>query len=198
MIKAIIFDCFGVLISDGFSNIVNEFGLKQPKRAARIDRKMDAANKGLVKPEDHRSSIANLLGLSVDEFVGRMRKGETKNYVLLDYIKVLHQSYKIGLLSNVIRGGLADRFSDEELKEHFDAVVASGDIGFAKPEAQAYEIIVDKLGLKLNECVMVDDVEAYCQGAVGVGMKAVRYLTFDQMKSELEAILGTKPRHLQA
>jgi len=68
-------------------------------------------------------------------------------------------------------------------------VVASSNIGFAKPEARAYEITAEKLGVRLDECIMVDDVEAYCLGAEGVGMQAIRYQSFDQMKNELEVLL---------
>jgi FMN phosphatase YigB (HAD superfamily) len=36
---------------------------------------------------------------------------------------------------------------------------------------------------------MIDDREEYCLGATGVGMQAILYSSFDQMKSEMEAIL---------
>lgn len=40
------------------------------------------------------------------------------------------------MLSNIGSNSLHKRFSDEELEEHFDIVVASGDIGYAKPDGK--------------------------------------------------------------
>ena len=119
-----------------------------------------------------------------------MKDGEVKNQQLMDYIIDLKRQYKIGLLSNIVGGGLEVRFSLEEIKTHFDAIAGSGDIGYAKPEAQAYEIIANRLDVRLDECIMIDDQEGYCQGAIGVGMQAIQYVSFEQMKRELEQIIS--------
>ena len=115
---------------------------------------------------------------------------EVKNLPLLDYIIVLKTDYKIGLLSNVTSTGLHSRFSDDELTSHFDVVVTSGEVGFAKPDAQAFEITADRLGVKLDECVMIDDQPAFCEAAVRLGMQAIQYDSFDQMKHELRVLLS--------
>lgn len=188
MIKAIIFDCFGVLLNDALQAVVDELKLANPDKAEEIVKWVSLAGKGLVDAKASREAVASLLGLTMDEYIDKIRTGEVKNVLLLDYIKELSSGYKIGLLSNVISGGLEVRFTGDELSV-FDAVVASGDIGFAKPEAQAYEITADRLGVRLEDCLMIDDREDYYQGAISVGMQAIRYESFEQMKSDLEKLL---------
>ncbi|MFS8120214.1 MAG: hypothetical protein ACMG55_17265, partial [Microcoleus sp.] len=39
----------------------------------------------------------------------------SKDQQVLDYVKELRAYYKVGLLSNMVRGGLKRYFSDEEL-----------------------------------------------------------------------------------
>jgi putative hydrolase of the HAD superfamily len=68
-------------------------------------------------------------------------------------------------------------------------VVASGQIGYAKPEAEAYEITADKLGVSLSECVMIDDRDEYVNAAVGIGMKGIVYNGIDDLRKELKDIL---------
>jgi HAD superfamily hydrolase (TIGR01509 family) len=85
---------------------------------------------------------------------------------------------------------LGRRFQLSELADLFDVVVASGDIGYAKPEAAAYEITADRLGVRLDECVFVDDREPYCEAARGVGMQAIVYRDFAQFQAELQAMLA--------
>jgi putative hydrolase of the HAD superfamily len=189
MTKAIIFDCFGVIITDSLRSIVKEVRKNDPDKANHILDLVSAASKGKIDARLSRQAVASELGLTHDEYVSAIRNGEVKNKPLLAYIKELRSRYKTALLSNIISGGLEARFPNNELSNYFDVVVASSNIGFAKPEARAYEITAEKLGVRLDECIMVDDVEAYCLGAEGVGMQAIRYQSFDQMKNELEVLL---------
>lgn len=187
MIKALIFDCFGVLITDALSAMVGDLKTSDPETAQEIIALTVAANKGIVDPEVSRPAIAKLLGLTYEEYWQKLRTEEVKNTELLSYIKELRQHYKIGLLSNVSRGGLTARLTPEELAI-FDALVPSGDIGFAKPSPEAYEIAADRLGMRYQECLMIDDRQDYCDGAVAVGMQAIHYISLEQFKQELATL----------
>lgn len=189
MIKAIIFDCFGVLITDALSAMIDTLKVDDPVTADEIIGLTVMANKGILDPEVSRPAIAKLLGLSHEEYLQKLRTDEVKNDALLTYIKELRNDYKIGLLSNVSRGGLTMRFTPEELSG-FDAVVPSGDTGFAKPSPEAYEIAADQLGVRTTECIMIDDRTDYCDGAVAVGMQAIQYISLDQLQAHLRALLN--------
>jgi len=189
MVKAIIFDCFGVLITDALAGMVAEVRKLRPEVADEIVAIVGLASKGLVARQESSEKIAGLLGISTPEYIDRVKNGEAKNQPLLDYIAELRGKYKTGMLSNISIGGLAARFDVGELDKYFDAVVASGDIGYAKPEAQAYEIVADRLSVRLDQCVFIDDREDYCEGAKGVGMKAILYESFEQMERELDQLI---------
>ena len=191
MIRAIVFDCFGVLISDALEVMVADVRETKPELAEQIVNILHAASKGHIVRQESTAMVAQLLEMSVEEYLARIKNGEVKNQQLLDYILRIRKNYKTGLLSNVSIGGLAARFEADELEKYFDVVVASGDIGYAKPESQAYEITADKLGVRLEECVFIDDREDYCEGARHVGMRAVLYKSFEQMKRELESLNST-------
>ncbi len=93
------------------------------------------------------------------------------------------------MLSNVSGGSLDRRFSAEEFDRCFDAVVASGEIGYAKPDIEAYQITAARLGVEPAECIFIDDREHYCAGARQAGMQAIQYVTFVQLQRELDAIM---------
>lgn len=189
MIKAIVFDCFGVLVVDALGAILDQLKEEDPERADKIIEIIDSVIVNKIMIKDSQTQVAALLGMSREAYVDKLRTGETKNTKLLAYIEQLRVTHKTGMLSNVSKNGLAERFTPEELTKHFDAVVASGDIGHAKPHARAYEIAAEQLGVRLDECVMVDDRDEYCEGAQRVGMQIVKYVTFSQMKQDLEKLL---------
>lgn len=190
MIKAIIFDCFGVVMADSLQVLTDELADTNAKAAKQARNLIRMVNKGLLQPEDTRPKIAELLGLSVDEYFAKLRAGEVKDQRLMVYISKLKASYRLGMLSNIGSDSLKRRFTQKELNEHFDVVVASGDIGFAKPEPEAYEITAERLGVRMDECVFTDDREAFCEGATSVGMHAILYTDFVQFKQKLELVLA--------
>lgn len=190
MIKAIIFDCFGVVLTDALQLIREELAQIDPDAARVVTDIIAANNRGIISPGESNERIAAILGVTVPEFRGRVADGEVKDDKLLSYIKVLRPQYKTGMLSNIAGSSLARRFPNDELADYFDVVVASGDIGFAKPEPEAYEITAERLGVRLDECVFTDDREVFCEAATSVGMHAIPYTNFAQFKHDLEALLG--------
>lgn len=188
--KAIIFDCFGVLVSDALEVMVADLRTGNPAVADAITKTVIRANQGLITAESSSENIAKLLAITSEEYRRRVATGEVKNTELLDYILKLRQTYKIGLLSNIGKGSLKRRFSDDEIAAYFDAVVASAEVGFAKPEARAYEIVAERLGVRLDECVFVDDRQGYCDGAKAVGMQTILFTSTARCKRALEAMLS--------
>jgi HAD superfamily hydrolase (TIGR01509 family) len=71
----------------------------------------------------------------------------------------------------------------------FDAVVISGEVGLAKPERQIYLLAAEKLGLKPEECVFVDDLPVNVRGAVAAGMVGVHHTSVRATVDELAALL---------
>lgn len=191
MIRAIIFDCFGVVLTDALQAMCDELAESSPDKAREAEELIHTISKGFMSIEEGDIAMSKLFGITREDYVKRKYGGETRNEPLLKYIAGLRKEYKTAMLSNVSNGGLLRRFGVEELNEYFDATVASAEIGFAKPEPQAYEITADKLGVRLTECIFIDDREAYCDGARGVGMKAIVYSSFNQLKSELSRMVAS-------
>jgi epoxide hydrolase-like predicted phosphatase len=190
MIKAVIFDCFGVLVSDSLKLLVEAL---ESAKQAEIVSIMHDGHRGLNSGPEYSQKVAALLGMTLEEYRAHVANGEVKNRQLMEYITSLKRHYKTAILSNVSIGGIAARFTPDELKAHFDTVVASGEVGFAKPEAQIYELAAERLEVRLDECVFTDDREEYCEGARGVGMQAIYFQNFKQFKRDLEALLPPKP-----
>jgi len=79
-----------------------------------------------------------------------------------------------------------------ELEEIFEVVVDSGFVGSRKPERRIYELTLERLGggLGFEDCLLIDDVGVNCDGAVALGMEAVRFEDTEQAIAAIEAALG--------
>ena len=102
------------------------------------------------------------------------------------------RGYKVYLLSNYSE----DHY--EYISTHFkffgleDGRVISWQEKVLKPDARIYNILLDRYGLKAEECVFLDDTSENIDGAVAVGMQGIVFKDYAQGRAELEALLGQK------
>lgn len=188
MIRAIIFDCFGVLTSDGWLPFKRRhFGHDKVLFQEATDLNKQAGS-GMMSGREFIARIADMAKVSAD-YVARQILGSRPNEELFGYIRdELKPEYRIGLLSNTSSNTLHELFSQEQVAL-FDALSLSYEIGTVKPYPEAYRHILDQLDVSAEEAVFIDDQERHCTGARDVGLQAIVYEDFEQMKAELEAIL---------
>ena len=188
MIKAIVFDCFGVLTSDGWLPFAEKhFGhnkdLKQQSHD--LNKQVDS---GLLGYDDFVTQVAQLAKVSAAEAY-RDIENNVANKDLFDYTAGLKKSYKIGMLSNAGANWLSELFDADQVKL-FDAVALSYEIGITKPYPQAYHIICDRLGVQPSEAVFIDDIERYVTGAKDIGMQGIWYKNNQQLQADLQTLLA--------
>lgn len=189
MIKAIIFDCFGVLTTDKWKEFVASLPKSQVEAASSLNRAYDA---GHLTHDEFLQSIKALTGKQPAAVEDLLDNETTKNSQLLDYIEQLKPHYKIGMLSNVATGWVTDSFLTASEQKLFDAMVFSYDVGASKPDHRMYEAIIERLGVAPEECLFIDDSEGHCVAARDSGMQTIWYQNFGQMKTELEKSLAQK------
>lgn len=190
MIKAIIFDCFGVLITDAFALMIQDLQTRKPGKAKELLDAVQAVNRGIISRQEFTEQAAGLLGMSPQEYRNKLDNGEVKNRPLFAYIEELHKTYKTAVLSNVSHEGFWRRFTHDEVAPYFDTIVLSGETGFIKPDPEAYEITADKLGVRVDECVMIDDQAAYIEAAQEVGMQGMLYATLQELQTGLNQLIA--------
>ena len=188
MIKAIIFDCFGVLVGSGFKEVYRQAGGDPNKDSDFIDDVLAAASSGMLSSRDMHQQVADKLGITIKDWSGFIGKHEQPNQELMDYIEDLQKRYKLAILSNATHGILERKFSSYQLAL-FQVKTVSAEAGVMKPNPEIYEITAERLGVAPEECVFTDDNPLYCEAAEAVGMKGIWYQNLTQFKQELEQII---------
>lgn len=190
MIKAVIFDCFGVLISGVMEGIVRELQAEgRDADAEEVHSLMHVADAGIITLDEQMDRLSELLDKPVDELWERLKVGEVPNEDLIKYIESIKPRYKTALMSNIAgRRRISIRLPEGTLEKLFDVVVLSGEIGHVKPEPEIYEITLQKLGVLADEVIFTDDIEINCQAAEELGIRSIQFSTFPQFKHEFEAL----------
>ena len=184
MIKAVVFDCFGVLTTDAWLPFKERyFGHDKSlfDQATDLNKQSDA---GLIDYSVFIHEIASLANIT-DADVRQAVQNNVPNEPLYDWIGCLKETYKIGMLSNASEDRLDLLFTPDHLAL-FDATALSYDTGFIKPHAQAYESIAERLDVALEDCVLIDDQERFCVAANDAGMHAIWYRSVGQTQDDFK------------
>ncbi len=190
MIKAIIFDCFGVLLGNAYKMHLAQVEKEDPERAKEARAINHASDMGILTNEESAEGISALFDMEPEEFLEEQNQVEVPNQELLDYIARLKKTYKTGMLSNInSRDRLSIRFDPGVLDAHFNTVVASGDEGYVKPQPEIFQIVATRLGVEPHECVFIDDIDEFCEGARATGMQAIQYISNQQCMSDLNTLI---------
>ncbi|HSH55963.1 MAG TPA: HAD-IA family hydrolase [Candidatus Limnocylindrales bacterium] len=189
MVQAIVFDCFGVLATDGWIPFKRQHFGGKPQLEQQATDLNKQANAGLMSADDFVDEVAQLAHVP-SQTVHQAVTRSAPNEELLTYIRQeLKPHYKIGLLSNAGADMLQAIFSDED-RALFDAVALSYQTGHVKPDARAYHTLAEDLGVETEACIFVDDQERHCSGARAAGMQAIEYTSFEDFRTELSVLLG--------
>lgn len=189
MIRAVIFDCFGVLYVDSSHYFYQREIASLPDIEQEVHDLHKRYDRGWMSFEQYTAEIAELAGLGVD-YVRENIHGHVKlNQQLLDYSQGLRASYQLALLSNVGPGAMERYFTSQQQAKLFDAVVLSSDVGLAKPDPAIYQLTAERLGVDTSQCLMIDDAEVNCDGARRAGMMAVLYDGTTQSQASIETLL---------
>lgn len=186
MIRGIIFDCFGVLYDGSLGTLIS---LCPPDRLDDLRDANKSADYGYLEQDEYEELVGEILGRPAAEIHELRRREHIRNQDLMEFTASLRLKYKVGMLSNVARGGFKGLFTDEELREKFDAIVMSWETGLTKPHPEIFKIAAERLGLKPEECVMIDDLIANCDGARVVGMEAIQHVSNQLTIEKLNRLL---------
>lgn len=190
MIKAIVFDCYGVLAGQSFWDTYRAAGGDPVKDREFIHEMLGRANAALISNTDFAAAIADRIGISTEEWLAATVRTQSPNEPLFAYItSVLKPIYKIGLLSNANVGSVERRLSPEQLAL-FDAFVVSGEVGCMKPDREIFQIVADRLGITFDEMVFVDDLKQFTGAAESYGIRSIQYRDLEDLKHQLERLLA--------
>jgi HAD superfamily hydrolase (TIGR01509 family) len=188
MIKALVFDCFGVLATDGWTpfkvqHIAPNSDLE--RTIAAVGRQSDT---GRLSAEETTRRMAELIGVG-EEVLKAALSDKVTDGMLFEFIKTeLKPKYKIGLMSNGNYDITHELFNEEQMKL-FDASVLSYDTNLAKPDEAMYKLAAERLRVNLSECLFVDDKQPYVTAARAYGAPALLYTELVSFKQDLPKIL---------
>tara|TARA_B000000475_G_scaffold269671_1_gene264036 strand:+ start:667 stop:1290 length:624 start_codon:yes stop_codon:yes gene_type:complete len=203
VVEAVLFDFGGVILSspfEAFAEYENEIGLPPD-----TIRKINATN-----PDTNAWAQFERREVSSEEFVSLFEKEALSLGYELNAQRILEglhgslrpemvealtkcsSKFKTAMLTNNITP-MGEQDLDEEVKkvvEIFDLLIESSIEGCRKPEEKFYEIACERLKVKPENCVFLDDLGINLKPARTMGMSTIKVINPEDAIKELYDILG--------
>jgi putative hydrolase of the HAD superfamily len=114
------------------------------------------------------------------------------NERVIDYMRELRgRCYKMAICTNNVREWESRWRAMVPVDDIFDVVVDSAFVGSRKPEPRIYEITLERLDVSPESALLIDDVEANCEGARKLGIQTIRFRSTEQAIKAIERALGS-------
>ncbi len=190
MIKAIIFDYFGVVSSDNYWQFVKE----DKNVEGSFGRLAKAVNVGQMTWREFIAELSERTGTPAER-INELYAAERINPELVAYISGLRRQFKTALLTNAHHDFVEPLFRQAHLDQIFDEVVVSSRVGALKPDARIFQYALNKLGVSPAEAIFIDDIERNVAGAEAVGMHGVLYEGLEKLIKSINHLVGAQPKH---
>ncbi|WP_421796968.1 HAD family hydrolase [Haliscomenobacter sp.] len=179
-IKAVIFDMDGVLIDakewhyEALNRALGYFGVEITRYdhlvtydglPTRTKLKMLSKEKGL--PEGLHTFLNDLKQKFTMEIIFQKCKPIFIHQYALSKLKA--EGYTMAVCSNSIRDTVYTMLTKAAILNYFEFFLSNEDVTKGKPDPEMYTMAIHKLGLKPEECLIVEDNEHGVQAALASG-----------------------------
>lgn len=201
MIKNIIFDIGGVLVSFEPDRVFREMGLPEEEVQVLFEHTAKSKywkelDRGVLPKEEVFNSMVETLPVEYRDdamkfFTVHIPKAVTAFSYSADWLKGLKErGYNIYLLTNYPEWLFECHWKSAfTFAPYVDGKVVSGNVKLIKPDHAIYKTLIKKYKLNPSESVFIDDVDENVNAAREVGLNAIHFTNIKAVKSELEKLL---------
>lgn len=197
MIKAGIFDIGGVLLDWSnrpmFDDIINTLQITDEVLAKYWDAHIRLLGEGKITEDEFWKRFIKDANVTValpkkSLFLREFEKRFHVNEDVRDIVKAMaKQGYPVALLSNTIDPHLSF-MRTTHLFDLFDVLIFSNEVGYEKPAPEIYQAALEKLHVKAEETLFVDDLLENVEGANAVGIHGILFEGASYLQEKLEEL----------
>lgn len=198
--KNIVFDLGGVVIDWAPRRILNEYPGDKELPAALFQRDFfenywSEFDRGILTEERLVDEMVSYAGKSREEcfsFVKFVKHSLVDIPQTVELIKTLSaEGYGLYCLSNM-SVEFYEYLKVRDVFNYFDGQIISAHEHLIKPEEGIYRLLLDRYGLKPEDCLFIDDLEPNIRAAAALGIHTVHFADREKGYREIEEKLKLK------
>ncbi|VVB59923.1 Glyceraldehyde 3-phosphate phosphatase [uncultured archaeon] len=200
MIKAIFFDFDGVLTNFEYGsytvcyNLSQKTGIPTDKLVSCYHQHTGGLDIGKIEDKDFWGAFCRCVGCEIGiTLLDYAFRNVSMNEKMLELAKKLRKNYKVGIITDNSKGRFNAIIDEFKLRDIFDALILSADVGATKKEEVIFRRALDSLKLKPQECIFIDNSARNLEVPKRMGFKTIHYdfqkKDFDSLLTQLKTLI---------
>lgn len=186
MITTIIFDLYGVLLADVYSDWLAARGIEKTQKYTDL---MNSYDTNAISSEIFYTTLADYTAIPEYDIRSGLHQPVEVSSEMRALLERLSGYFKLGLLSNSSQRAHIV-LQETALAAFFNEVVISADVGVVKPQPEIFEIMLDRIGSAPAETIFIDDNNQNVASAATLGIHAIQFQNPVALVEFLQATLG--------
>ena len=183
-INTVIFDMGGVLLKTANpvprEALAKRFGVTRAELETFIFMSETSLRSevGELSDKEHWEIALRHFNQPVDDYMAvydEYFSGDAIDQELLDFAVSLKSNYQLGLLSNAWLNARTQLNKHFNFIDVFNVSVFSSEVGVRKPDQAIFKLMLEKMGVKAENAVFIDDMPSNIEGAISAGLHVIRY-----------------------
>jgi len=200
-VRAVIFDWGGVLSPLDFLKQTPQWEARLGLPSGALDRVLwgpewKLLEMGAISQEEYDHHLMRALGLpdreAVQQFYREYYASDGLHPGVVAAVRSLRGRYRVALLTNAFPGHAESlqRRHGFDPRAEFDLYVNSAEVGLAKPDPAIYQLTLDRLGVRPEEAIFIDDHVRNTDAAHLLGIHTIVCADVETALTDLAALLG--------
>jgi HAD superfamily hydrolase (TIGR01509 family) len=200
-VRAVIFDWGGVLSPLDFLKQTPQWEARLGLPSGTLDRVLwgpewKLLEMGAISQEEYDHHLMRALGLpdreAVQQFYREYYASDGLHPGVVAAVRSLRGRYRVALLTNAFPGHAESlqRRHGFDPRTEFDLYVNSAEVGLAKPDPAIYQLTLDRLGVRPEEAIFIDDHVRNTDAAHLLGIHTIVCADVETALADLSALLG--------
>ena len=194
MIKSIIFDIGGVLMTDvPLRKIAEElsvrFSIPEDELHSCLypNEHWTRLTLGKISENEYWEHFLKTSKINADkkELKDKVRTELRPIEETVEILPLLKRQYQLAVLSNHSREWSEFMTKEYDFFSYFAQIIFSCDVGLRKPDPRIYKLALTKLGSEPEECLFIDDKKRNTDGAEEVGIRSIVLESVSKLRKKL-------------
>jgi epoxide hydrolase-like predicted phosphatase len=200
-IKALVFDCGGVVLRDGdesyYARWEQRLGMPEGnlKRTLYAGPLWSQAESGQITETVFWRSAGEDLGLSraqASALASDAWASWSVDPVVLSLVQRARGRFRVGMLSNATDALETKLRHNYGIADLFDPIINSSRVGVAKPDPAIYQELLKRMHLEPGEIVFIDDRADNIAAAAAMGMHVIWFVSPEELERHLSPYLSAQ------
>jgi FMN phosphatase YigB (HAD superfamily) len=195
MIRAVLFDFYGVWLPDIFSTYMGEAQQHGPEAVAELEQAINQYFHGMIDVQEIAGKFRfklSRLDIEASQFVLDER---SISPAIVDFMRELHGHFvKLGVLANMGTQELRILNSFNERNQVFEVIAGPLAFHSDKPllSQEVFAQALQTIGEPPKNCLVVTGNPVYQSFATGIGMTVLPFQGFPALRQELDRLLSSE------